>query len=218
VVRDPYARWCGRRESVSFLPIPIRVNMKKRLIITILFICFSAYCQETFKIIEDENKVKNIFLGNVRVTDFKNPHHIYSFSQSIDKKLLLVYHMDFKPTRVSIFNLKTKRKVNSFKPGVNGSFTFGAKNRIILTFGFGTGRYLRILDLDGIDVYDGRKSLLYEKSDIVINKTKSLIYRYPNVKGGKIFEVINVETGTTKVFGLEDKGKLKEENINWKKP
>jgi hypothetical protein len=30
VVRDPYARWCGRREAVRLLPIPIRLAGKNR--------------------------------------------------------------------------------------------------------------------------------------------------------------------------------------------
>ncbi|MEX0716797.1 MAG: hypothetical protein WD066_09425 [Planctomycetaceae bacterium] len=86
---------------------------------------------------------------------FPNPHHIYAAELSPSEKYVFVWHMDFSPRRLKVYDTSTRDIVADFVPGVAGEFEWSADDRIIHLFGAGTGHFSCLYDVDGTEIRYG---------------------------------------------------------------
>ena len=82
--------------------------------------------------------VRNVFVDGTNITNFPNPHHIYTAEVSPSGRYLLVWHMDFSPRKVSVFDLDSGERVSQFVPGAGGEVRWAAHDLIYHCFGAGT--------------------------------------------------------------------------------
>lgn len=89
----------------------------------------------------------------VALTDFARPQHIYDFAASPDGKRAFVWHMDVPPRTVSVYDLKSRRRTASFRPGYGGTLRWTPANTLLHIWGAGTAVRL-------FKVYDRRAKVL----------------------------------------------------------
>jgi hypothetical protein len=65
---------------------------------------------------EDASGIRNVFIRDVNYTNFPNPHHIYTAEISPTGKYLLVWHKDYPPLKVSIYDVESRELVSRFEP------------------------------------------------------------------------------------------------------
>lgn len=111
-------------------------------------------------IIEKPHKIKNLYhiINGIKnnLTKFKNSHHIYDYQLSLDNKFAFVYHMDFPPTRLSIYDLSKNTMTGQVNAIGGGKLFWASANRIIGISGCGTGcRFLAIYNTAGEMIYSG---------------------------------------------------------------
>jgi len=113
--------------------------------------------------------------------------------------------MDFPPNRLTIYDVKKLKSINSFKPGVFGKFSWSKTNKIILEYGAGTSNNISIFDTDGRLIYNGYKnSDLWEASYITLNPTNEYIVMLPEYEHHPGFiEIIRVDDGKIWIRKLE---------------
>src|SRR5437667_5663369 len=80
-----------------------------------------APSRDDIKLVEDGRSIRNLYHLSrgawVNVTRFRNPHHIFEYGTSPDGQYLLVWHMDFSPRRMSIYDLhRGGGRVARFEP------------------------------------------------------------------------------------------------------
>ena len=86
----------------------------------------------------------------VALTEFERPTHIYDFAVSPDGKSAFVWHMDFPPRTVSVYDLETRCRTASFQPGMGGSLRWTCANTLLHIWGAGTAvRLFHVYDLQG---------------------------------------------------------------------
>ncbi|MBI5844372.1 MAG: hypothetical protein HZB23_06865 [Deltaproteobacteria bacterium] len=106
----------------------------------------------------------------LNLTRFRNPHNIYDFSVSRDGRRALVHHMDFSPTRISVYDLETLKALHTWKPGAGGTWTWSKTGRIVLVNGCGTGcAQITVFRIDGGIIYQGPDNEYSESARIAIN-------------------------------------------------
>jgi hypothetical protein len=111
--------------------------------------------KDDVKLTEDGRSIRNVYrlLGGtwVNVTGFRNPHHIFEYGTSRDDRYLLVWHMDFGPRRISVYDLRRGGgRVGRFEPEMGGSFCWNGQNRIVHVSGCGTGcRLCKVYSVEG---------------------------------------------------------------------
>ena len=76
-----------------------------------------------------DNK-RNVFIDRRNVTQFTRPQHIYKARVSPNDRYLFVWHMDYSPRKVSIYDLSSKQRISTFKPGAGGSLGWADHNLI----------------------------------------------------------------------------------------
>jgi hypothetical protein len=87
---------------------------------------------------ETATGVRNVFYRDQNVTQFTNPHHIYSAEVSPSGNYLLVWHMDYTPRKVSVYELPSLERVAHFEPGAGGQLQWGDYDLLYHAFGAGT--------------------------------------------------------------------------------
>ncbi len=91
------------------------------------------------EVYENEYGLCNVYLiaGNriINITKFKNPHHIYRVEISPSQKWLLVVHMDYKPLKLSVYNLSTFKLLGQIEPGHGGHFYWTASDSLLHYWG-----------------------------------------------------------------------------------
>ncbi|MEW6571974.1 MAG: hypothetical protein AB1390_12550 [Nitrospirota bacterium] len=98
--------------------------------------------EQRLKIVE-KNHVKNVFfLKNnewLNLTNFSNPHHIYDYQISPDEKHAFVWHMDYPPRILSIYDLEEFTLVKDLTLKAGGNIRWNNENNLIHTYGCGSG-------------------------------------------------------------------------------
>jgi len=84
------------------------------------------------------DEIRDVFIADRNVTQFARPHHIHAAEVSPDDRCLMVWHMDYSPRKLSVYDLKAMRKVSAFTPGAGGTLAWAADNLIYHQFGAGT--------------------------------------------------------------------------------
>jgi hypothetical protein len=103
----------------------------------------SAPSKDNLKLVEDGRSIRNLYhlsrRGWMNVTRFKNPHHIFEYGTSPDGRYLLVWHMDFSPRRMSVYDLhRGGARIARFEAEAGGSFCWNAQNHIVHVSGCGS--------------------------------------------------------------------------------
>ena len=111
------------------------------------------------RLVTEKGKVQNLshlLHGRwVKVTRFKNPQHIYDYAASPDERYLLIWHMDFSPRKVSVYDLEGGRPIGRFQPGHGGDLCWNSRNQIVHFFGCGSGCL-------GFSIYHREGRLLFQ--------------------------------------------------------
>lgn len=116
----------------------------------------------------------------IPLTNFRNAHYIYAAEPSPSEKYAFVWHMDFPPRKLRVYELSTQRLVSDLKPGVNGEFTWSADDRIVVRYGTGTGRYATILDVMGNELFSSGPSFeLFERCNFEIDPSRRVLVSMP---------------------------------------
>ena len=107
------------------------------------FVRCSSRSNAHMGLVKGKGKVQNLYHilhgRRVNVTGFKSPQHIYDYGISPDSRYLFVWHMDFSPRKVSVYDLDSGKPVSRFQPGHGGELCWNSKNQIIHFFGCGSG-------------------------------------------------------------------------------
>jgi len=94
------------------------------------------------EVYENEYGLRNVYIITdnkiINITKFKNPHHIYRVEISTSQKWLLVVHMDYKPLKLSVYNLSTFKLLGQIEPGHGGHFYWTASDSLLHYWGCGT--------------------------------------------------------------------------------
>lgn len=115
----------------------------------------SSPSKHEVKLTEDGPSIRNVYHLSrgawASVTRFRNPHHIFEYGTSSDGRYLLVWHMDFSPRRVSVYDLRRGgRRISRFEPGAGGSFCWNSQHNIVHVSGCGSGcRICKVYRRDG---------------------------------------------------------------------
>jgi len=105
------------------------------------------------------DKIRDVFIDGRNVTQFSRPQHVYEARVSPNDQYLLVWHMDYSPRKVSIYDLDSRRKVSTFKPGAGGSFGWAANSLLYHQYGAGTNTAIfAVYSVDGKKLWSGNSS------------------------------------------------------------
>jgi hypothetical protein len=92
----------------------------------------------------------------VNLTRFARPHHVYDFKASPDDRWMFVWHMDYSPRKVSVYDLRRMKRVAVFVPGGGGSLQWTAFDTIYHQFGGGTNTAIfAVYDIAGSRLWSG---------------------------------------------------------------
>lgn len=120
--------------------------MAALLSLPLLFIDNLAYATDKFdrsqanlpNITVSSGKIKNIYIDADQLTDFTRPNEIIDYGVSQDNNLLFVWHRDYPPLKLSIYDLNTRQRISQTVPGFGGSMAWTAANNLIHFAGCGT--------------------------------------------------------------------------------
>jgi len=90
---------------------------------------------------EDASGVRNVFVRNVNYTNFPNVHHILKAEVSPTGKYLLVWHRDYPPLKVSIYDVESRELISRFEPGYGGNLRWVADDLLYHQWGAGTNTF-----------------------------------------------------------------------------
>jgi hypothetical protein len=121
------------------------------MVCLVLFaVCFVSASSAAELSLRGARGITNVWFGKSQLTHFKNPHHIYEPSISPSGNYALVWHMDFPPRKMMTFDLRTKKMIAEFSPGVAGQLDWTAEDRIVIFSGCGSSCVIAsIFDLTG---------------------------------------------------------------------
>jgi hypothetical protein len=129
--------------------------LKRKFFISLLILATAAsasYAQDSVvraEIRENESGLHNVYIVDgstiINITNFKNPHHIYSAKISPSQKWLLVTHMDYKPLKLAVYDLSSFKLVKRIEPGHGGHFYWTAVDTILHYWGCGSACILYML-------------------------------------------------------------------------
>lgn len=177
---------------------------------------------QRLKTVSQAKGIRNVYLqttnGWKNLTKFKNPHNIYDSAISPDGQWAYVFHMDFKPVRLAIYNLAKQEKVAEISPGVGGNLSWSKSNRIIMEYGAGVGvNLVTIYDLNAKIIYQTYgNSQISEVCLIAVSPSKDFIVlmaEYENFANR--IEIIRVADGAIWYYGNE---KLAAADFTWTAP
>ncbi len=116
-------------------------------------------CYAKAEIREASNGVRDVFVGGDNVTRFANPHHIYAAEVSPSGDYLMVWHMDYAPRKVSIYDLSSRERIAYFEPGTGGRMRWADYDLIYHQYGAGTSTaFFNIFNVAGAPVWRGGSS------------------------------------------------------------
>ncbi|QQE13779.1 hypothetical protein JD969_10050 [Planctomycetota bacterium] len=108
---------------------------------------------------ESGGKVKDVFVDGVNITQFGNAHHIYDAKVSPSGKYLFVWHMDYTPRKLSIYDLDLGVLKKMIEPGAGGSMKWAAGDLIFHKFGAGTNTaFWSVFNVEGEVLWAGATS------------------------------------------------------------
>ncbi|MHC4981816.1 MAG: hypothetical protein ACYTF6_01440 [Planctomycetota bacterium] len=103
--------------------------------------------------------IRDVFVYDKNLTNFPRPHHIYSVRVSPDDEYVLVWHMDYPPRQVSIYELESFRKISTFGEGHGGEICWADYDLIYHQYGAGTNTALfAVYSLTGEKLWEGFSS------------------------------------------------------------
>ncbi|MEN8152352.1 MAG: hypothetical protein ABFS86_21215, partial [Planctomycetota bacterium] len=98
-----------------------------------------------------KNVVVKTAAGELPLTNFARPTHVYDFAVSPDGKHAFVWHMDFPPRTISVYELESRRRTASFSPGAGGDLRWTCANTLLHRWGAGTAvRLFKVYDRRGM--------------------------------------------------------------------
>ncbi len=99
--------------------------------------------------------MRDVFVNGDNVTHFTRPQHIYKARVSPDNRYLLVWHLDYAPRKLSVYDLQVSATVSSFEPGAGGHLQWAAGDVIYHQFGAGTNTAIvRVYDVSGNVIWE----------------------------------------------------------------
>jgi len=142
--------------------------MKLILTLALLFIltalpCYSADKEfETLKLVESGRSLKNIYHGNKNLTGFTHPHEIVKYQTSPNGKWAFIWHYDYPPMKLRIYNMQKDKLIKDFEPGYGGGLRWTAYNDLVHSWGCGSScTMMAIYDIQGRTIFSG----VYNKID-----------------------------------------------------
>ena len=132
-------------------------------IISLLILPTNIFCSEKnpssladkgLEMVEAQNHIRNIFVWKEdmweNLTKFNKPHHIYAYESSHDQKYVFVWHEDFSPGVLKIFDLPKMKLVRNLFLGFGGDVKWNQENNIVHVYGCGSGcMAARLLNIEG---------------------------------------------------------------------
>jgi hypothetical protein len=111
------------------------------------------------KIAEAINQIKNIVVWKddkwVNLTNFSHPHHIYAYETSHDQKYVFVWHEDYPPRVLSIFDLHEMKLIKNLSLGFGGDVKWNQENNIVHVYGCGSGCVAaKMLNIEGNTLFE----------------------------------------------------------------
>jgi len=137
-------------------------------IISLCFLPTNILCSENtpsskadkgLKMIEAMNQIKNIVVWKddkwVNLTNFSHPHHIYAYETSHDQKYVFVWHEDYPPRVLSIFDLQEMKLIKNLSLGFGGDVKWNQENNIVHVYGCGSGcMAAKMLNIEGTTLFE----------------------------------------------------------------
>ena len=124
--------------------------------------------------------ITDVFVDDRNITTFSHREHIYSALSSPDGRYLLVWHMDYPPRKVSIYDLDAKIKLSTFEPGAGGEIRWAANNLIFHQFSAGTNTAIfSVYTVNGKRLWGGFSS------GAELCESGMYVLVYPTVSGTK---------------------------------
>jgi hypothetical protein len=137
-------------------------------IISLFLLPTNIFCSENnplskadkgLKMIEAMNQIKNIVVWKddkwVNLTNFSHPHHIYAYEKSHDQKYIFVWHEDYPPRVLSIFDLQEMKLVKNLFLGFGGDVKWNQENNIVHVYRCGSGcMAAKMLNLEGDTLFE----------------------------------------------------------------
>jgi len=108
--------------------------------------------------------------------EFRARQNIYDIAISPDGRFGYVWHDEYSPRKLSIFDLDTREKLTTFVPGVGGQLRWSPGNTICQNYGFGTNSF-------GYVIYDtaGETIARGSSSGGDYNADASLMVTFPTI-------------------------------------
>lgn len=104
-------------------------------------------------------RIRNVYVDDRNITGFTNPHYIYDAELSPEDDYLLVEHMDFRPRKISVYDMASGKPISTFAPGAGGDFKWAAHNLIYHQYGAGTNTaFFEVYSIQGKKVWGGFSS------------------------------------------------------------
>ncbi|MEN8151814.1 MAG: hypothetical protein ABFS86_18505, partial [Planctomycetota bacterium] len=136
-----------------------------------------------------KNVVVKTAAGPVALTDFTRPTHIYDFAPSPDGNHAFVWHMDVPPRTISVYDLASRERTASFRPGVGGSLRWTAANTLLHIWRAGTAFHL-------FHIYDRRGKVLRGATaeSLAVSPTVRFLAGRPDIVGRERLRVWDLAT------------------------
>ena len=111
------------------------------------------------KMIEAMNQIINIVAWKddkwVNLTNFSHPHHIYAYETSHDQEYVFVWHEDYPPRVLSIYDIQEMKLIKNLSLRYGGDVKWNQENNIVHVYGCGSGcMAARIFNIEGTTLFE----------------------------------------------------------------
>ena len=111
------------------------------------------------KIIDDKANIKDVFYfinGRwTNLTNYKKPHHIYDYKISPDGNYAFVWHMEYSPRLLSVYDLRKLVLLKDLKLGFGGDIKWNTDNNLVHVYGCGSGcAAAKVINLKGETLFE----------------------------------------------------------------
>jgi hypothetical protein len=139
-------------------------------------------------------QIKDVYVDDKNITKFNRAQHIYEAKVSPSNRYLLVWHMDYAPRKVSVYDLQDGTTVSTFEPGAGGSIGWAAHDLIYHQYGAGTNTALW-----GVYAIDGHKQWSGFASGASLDDSGRFVLVYPTLSVTKE-EILVADVRDGRVF------------------
>lgn len=82
-------------------------------------------------------EIQDVYVQGNNITKFARPQHIYDAAVSPSDRYLYVWHMDYPPRKITVYDLTSRKRISSFAPGAGGRLCWAEYDLLYHEFGAG---------------------------------------------------------------------------------